>query len=278
MGYGIDRYAWTTDSKTVEFLGPTFIDLFQTEGYLMPATPLRITFKRSREQFYLTTATSNEAVEYRFSIDKIGLYVPTMKVAPYMTPLLEMQTDEVPARYRFDTIDARQFPLPKDTITRTYLRVHQGKIPSKMAIAFYRQDAFVGSRSRAALLTAELDIRRIQLAVNGLVVREHVVNLEDAIYMESFRRFTDWMGGTTTDFPFGAQDFINGATYFTFDMMENCQSMVCNEESLLGGFVDISLQFGKAVPAEMVMMVFAISPDVLDISKDRAARYTRTIV
>ena len=278
MRYGIRRYGWTSLSKNVDFLGPTFIDVFQTEGYLMPATPLRITFKRSREEFYLTTDTTNGNVEYLFSIDKIGLYVPTLKVAPYMTPLLEMQTDEVPARYRFDSIDARRFPLPKDTLTHTYSRVYQGKIPSKMAIAFYRQDAFTGSRDRAALITPELDIRRVQMAVNGLVVREHVVNFGEALYMESFRRFTDWMGATTTDYLVDHRAFYKGVTFFTFDMIENCQSMVCSEESLLTGFVDISLQFGLAVPAEMLMVVFAISPDVLDISKERAARYTRTIV
>ena len=99
MGYGIDRYDWTSSSKNVEFIGPTFIDVFETEGYLLPATPLRITFKRSREQFYVTTAASNAAIDYKFTIDKIGLFVPTIKVAPYMTPLLEMQTDQVPARY-----------------------------------------------------------------------------------------------------------------------------------------------------------------------------------
>ena len=278
MGFGVARVQWTAMSKRVEFIGNTFIDCLQTEGYLMPATPLRITFKRSHDQLYTTTATANVGVEYRFFIDKIGLYVPTVKVAPYMTPLLEMQTDEVPARYRFDAIDARQFPVPKSTITRTYSRVYQGKIPSKMVIAFYRQDAFVGSRSRAALLTAELDINRIQLYVNGIVIREHVLDFDEEVFLESYRRFTDWLGTTHTEALFDEGQFKDGIAFFAFDMMENCHMTQCSEETLLTGFVDISIQMGKAVPAEMVMMVYAISPDVIDISKERAARYTRVIV
>ena len=40
MGSGVARRGWTELSQTVEFLGQTYIDFFQTEGYLLPATPV----------------------------------------------------------------------------------------------------------------------------------------------------------------------------------------------------------------------------------------------
>ena len=276
---GLTRYPWTSESKVAEFLGPTYIDVFQTDGYLMPATPLRITFKRSREAFYLTTAVANKDTAYKFFIDKIGLYVPTVKVAPFMTPLLEMQTDESPARYRFDSIDARQFPLPANTTTRTFARLYQGTLPTRIAIAFYRQDSFLGTRDRASLLTADLDLKQMQLAINGLVVQQYDVDISKNIYMEPFRRLTDWLGVTDGNFPFDLKQFRQGVSFFTFDLMENCSSNTeCDKDSLLTGFAELSLQFGFDVPTDCVMMVFAIFPDTLDITKQKALRYNRVIV
>lgn len=281
---GLARAGWTADSKTAEFLGPTFIDAFQTEGYLLPATPLRVTLKRSRDSFYVTTAVENKDVEYKFFIDKIGLYVPVVKIAPFLTPLMEMQTDEAPASYHFEAIDVRQFALPAGTLTRKYTRVFQGKLPTRIVVAFYTQDSFIGDRNQGSLLTAQIDLRRIQLSINGVVTREHVLDINKGVYMNTYRRFTDWLSATHTAFPITFDKFPRGLSFFTFDLMDNCPASssssppVCAEESLLTGFADISLDFGRVVVEEMIMMVYAISPDVIDISKERAARYSRVIM
>lgn len=96
--------------------------------------------------------------------------------------------------------------------------------------------------------------------------------------MESYCRFTDWLESTNTAFTMNVEHFLNGVQFLTFDLMENCGSDQPAEESLLTGFVDISVEFTRALAEESVMVVYAISPDVIDVSKERAARYTRVIV
>lgn len=283
---GISRSLWTKASRTVEFLGQTYIDFFQTEGYLLPATPLRVIFRRSRDGFYINSGKDNGATAYKFFIEKIGLYVPVVKIAPFLTPLMEMQTDEAPASYHFDAIDLRQFSLPAKTLQRVYPRVFQGKIPTKIAVAFYTQKSFIGDQDQATLLTATSTPNRLQLSINGLVVREHRIDVDGGIFLESYQQFTDWLGGTHVNHPIQATRFLAGNLFLTFDLMENCSvngggggsdSASCAEESLLTGFVDISVEFKKAVVEDCIMAVYAISPDVVDISKERAARYTRVI-
>ena len=282
MASGIARRSWTDLSKVTEFLGPTFIDAFQTEGYLLPATPVRVIFRRSRDSLYVNTGNDNALTEFKFFIEKIGLYVPVVKISPFLTPLMEMQTDEALASYHFDAIDVRQFSLPRGTLHRVYPRVFQGKLPTKIAVAFYTQDSFIGDRNRASLLTAAITPKRLQLAINGLVTREH--RIDGGVRLESYYRFTDWLGVTNIDFPVDVKKYFAGVMFLTFDLMENCVasdsagSLSCAEESLLTGFADISVEFGVAVPEECIMVVYAISPDVLDISKERAARYTRVII
>ena len=283
LASGIARRGWTELSKVVEFLGPTFIDAFQTDGYLLPATPVRVIFRRSRDSLYVNTGVDNLDIEYKFFIEQIGLYVPVVKIAPFLTPLMEMQTDEALASYHFDAIDVRQFSLPTGTIHRVYPRVFQGKLPTKIALAFYTQGSFIGDRNQAFMLTAAITPSRVQLAINGLVSREHSIDVNRGIYLESYYRFTDWLGVTNINFPIEVKHFFSGIMFLTFDLMENCVttdsvgSMSCAEESLLTGFADISVEFSVAVPEESIMVVYAISPDVLDISEERAARYTRVI-
>ncbi len=276
--YGAKRESWTTESKMVEFCGQTFIDCFQSPGYLLPGTPVRITFHRSREQFYVTTPLAKKDQSYKFNIQSIGLYVPTIKVAEDMTPLLEMQTDELPARYSFESIEVRRFPFHAGAVSATYNRVFQGRIPSKIAVAFIRQNVYVGDRARAAFLTASVNVQRLQLIVNGLVAREHSPRLFDSQYLDTYRKWTEWLDVSSVDWPYDEEDYVKGVTFFPFDFMENCKGSKCDEEALLSGSLDITVQTDAPLGTEMIMLVYALSPDAVEIMKERTARYVKVIV
>ena len=274
-----DREAWTALSRNIEFCGRTLIDCFQAPGYLLPHTPMTVTFKRSRDQFYVTTNDALRQEAYAFNIIKIGLIVPTIKVDPFLSPLLEMQTDnEVPARYPFESIEIRQFTFPIGALSSTFRKVFQGKIPSKMAIAFYHEGSLVGERFRAALQTATLPINRVQVSINGLVVREHVLDLYDRNYLAIYQQWTDWLGVSEVDWPYDEKDFKEGQTFLPFDFMENCSGSKCDEEALLSGSLDIDVQLQAAAPTDIIMVVYALSPNNVQIFKGRTARHVKTIV
>ena len=108
-----------------------------------------------------------------------------------------------------------------------------------------------------------------------------MIDADAGTYLESYFRFTDWLGVTNVDYPINSKSYIHGSLFLTFVLMENCagtgSALSCAEESLLTGFADISVEFSVAVPEESVMVVYAISPDVVDISKEKADRFTRVI-
>ena len=124
------RGSLVAKSRQVEFIGKTHIPFFETAGYLLPECPLRVTYRKNRDAFYVVTDEANKAVEYNFFIDKIGLFVPCINVSPPLVPLLEMQTDQLPASYLYEALDMKQYPLPTATITRKYPRVFEGKLPT----------------------------------------------------------------------------------------------------------------------------------------------------
>jgi len=275
---GQERIPWTAESKRVEFCGRTFIDCFQTPGYLLPGTPVTVTFKRSRESFYVTRTFSNREVEYRFNIEKIGLFVPSVKITPYLEPLLEMQTESSPAQYPCESITTRRYSFPAGIVTNTYRQVFHGKIPSNLAVTFYNEDVFTGNPIRAALRSTVVDLRRIQVAVNGMVVREHKMDMTSNDYLPVFRQWTEWLGVSKEDWMFSKDDYRKHMGFVPFDFMENCKGSKCDEEALLTGSLDIYIEFLGPISTELVMVVYGLSPDKLQINKDRTARYVRTIV
>lgn len=274
---GLERVPWTAESKRVEFCGRTCIDCFQTPGYLLPGTPVTVTFKRSREAFYVTRVLEHKEVEYRFNIEKIGLFVPSIKISPHLEPLLEMQTENSPARYPCESITTRRYTFPPGIVTNTYRQVFHGKIPSKLAVTFYQEDVFTGNPIRAALRSSIVGLRRIQVAVNGMVVREHAMDIPSE-YLPVFRQWTEWLGVSKENWMFSKDDYLKHMGFIPFDFMENCKGSKCDEEALLTGSLDIYVEFTEPISIELVMMVYELSPDTLQINKDRTARYVRTIV
>ena len=274
------RYIWTTKSKPVEFLGSTLIDFFETEGYLLPACPLRIKYRKSRDAFYVVSEPALKDVEYNFIVESIGLHIPCLNIVPNLTPLLESQTDEAPARYEFEGLDMREFPVPEGTISRKYAKVFENRLPKKILIGFYSQEAFSGTRDKAPLMTdPDLNLRKISLSVNGIGIRELAVNYDEDLYAEAYRHFTDWLESTGKDFPVNYSLFKAGYNYYAFDLLENCPpSSLCAEDTIQTGYIDVDVQFATGTPKHAIMCVFFESAQTVEITKERAARHIRTIV
>jgi hypothetical protein len=189
-----------------------------------------------------------------------------------------MQTDHTPASYDYEALDMKQFPLPTGAIVRKFARVFEGKIPRRIIVAFFKQTAFSGQRDETPLLTAGIDLRQISLSLNGVVVRELSTNYDNDIYLEAYRRFTDWMQTSESEYFISFEIFKRGYRYYCFDLMESCPNAdACAEEMLRQGFLDIQLQLGGALGSEHVMTVFFEAPESVEITKERAARHIRTI-
>ncbi len=83
------------------------IDLFNTHGYMKSGVPIWITYTRSIPEFYVIQDNTTEKNVYRFEITKLCLLVPVVKVTETLTPKIERLFKTVPARYHFESINAK---------------------------------------------------------------------------------------------------------------------------------------------------------------------------
>ena len=275
---GVARVQWTQASNEVEFMGLTLTDFMQTDSYLPPQCPMRIVYRMSPEKFYILTEKANAGTDYYFQINEIYLQIPTVKINPELSIQLESLFDKEPARLSFESINVRQFTLADGLRAKTFNRVFDSKLPQKILVGFYSQDSLVGARDESPLLCELADVTNLKLYVNGIALREHVIDYAGGIYMKTYRSFLDFFGNSETDFPVTHTVFPEGCRLYAFDLLNNCNDGLCSQELLKSGYIDLEVTFKDKLDKYLVMVVYSLSPDVLDINKKRECRLTRAIL
>jgi len=278
MGF---KVSWYQASRQVEFCAPTLLDFFQTDGYLPPNTPMQLTYRMSTPDQYLVVDPSikDDMKDGYFKIDEILLYIPVMKINPALAPYMESLTEKEPARYRFDSIDCRQYTISNEMQSKFINKVYNGgKIPQKFLIAVYEQSALIGDRSVSNLFTSTLiNVEQIRVYVNGSLVREFTADFENSLYTQSFKDCINWFQASEKDHTLDYGSFKGGHRYFAIDLMEGCETRSCEPNLLQSGFVDVEVKFRERLTTTAVLLVYGISPDTLDIDSSRSCRLTRTV-
>ena len=275
-----DKIGWYSKSRTVEFCAPTLLDFFQTEGFLLPNTPLSLTYRLATPEQYLVVRpdikdTLNNSF---FKITEIYLFIPVMKINPTLAPYMESLISREPARFRFESLDCRQYTIAKDMQTKFFNKCYDGRVPHKFMLAVYDQSALIGDRTINNLFTStEAEVVEVRVYVNGSLVREFNTNFSKKTYMQAFKDCVTWFQAAGKEHVLSYDTFKNGHRYFAVDLMEGCESQACEPNLLQSGFVDIEIKFSKKLAATAVMLIYGISPDTLDIDNKRSCRLTRTV-
>ena len=193
---GVFRFNWTGLSKTVEFQSFIAHDLFTTPGFLLPATPLKITFRRSPPSFYTITLPAQIASDFIFNIEDIRLITPVININSSLVPLLESQTDIHPSCYSFSNLSMKMYSLPAKCLTRTFRRIFENKLPSKLLLGFFNESSYVGTKDEAPFMTADVDLSDVKLAINGVVVSNYKIDFKKGMYMDVYRRYLEFVNAT----------------------------------------------------------------------------------
>ena len=272
------RYDWVAESKTMEMLGPLLLGFTDTEGFMLPACPFRIRFRKSHEAFYTVAGGAGEVTqEYNFVIEKFTLNVLAINISPALAPLMDLQTDTAPAVYEFNSLDMKIFSIEQGAVLRRFSRVYENKLPKKILVAFYTQDSFSGQKTTSPLLTASADIRQVSLSVNGIILRELNTDFNKDEYTIAYRKFQEWLGHSNLPAAVSFTIFKHGYRYFAFNLMENCSGGDCSDDTISVGTIDINVTLGKALEEHCVMAVYCEAAEVLEISKERTCRHLKSI-
>ncbi len=268
-----ERLSWTAESCNLEMKGRMDgIYFFNSPAYLLPGVPIKIRMRRSHPSFYVLQSEVTKENDYYFEIKDIRMFVPSLQTTPMLNPLLEMCTDKHPAKYPFSLLNMRRFSISKGIITKTFRRIFQNKLPQKLCFGFYSQDAFSGSKTLGPLLAYNLDVRKFIVYINGIAVRIFTQNYSEGIYMQTYKKFLDWMRVEKgSNYFIDYNTFKNGYRFLCVDFLENCSN--CENAPILQGEIDCEINLGKSTDTELIMCVFSLSNEEVLIDKTRDVKY-----
>ncbi len=193
------------------------IDLFEADGFMKSNVEIRITLDRSEPNFYLVLGDETKNNSYRFQINKIGLYVPIVRINDAIIPMLNRLCDKAPARYCYDFLVCKKYNLPKETLSFEYQKVFQNHVPQRLVLAIHKHQAVSGSKLLNPFFTSsDINIREIRLECNGNVIRTIKPRFASADYGLSYRSFIEFMGVTDHRYPITYGDYPNGLRLVLF--------------------------------------------------------------
>ena len=253
------------------------VDLLETDGFLQPKVPLKITYTRTRPSFYLLTDETTRSNNYVFEIKKIGLHVPIIKVNNTILPHLKSLSETEPARYHFRGLSCKHFGIGIDTETCEIPGVYTSKIPQRLLIGIFKQPAIAGSITLSPFFTSkEVKIRSMELVHDGEGIVTVKPRFESNDYARHYKAFLEFLGVENDAYMIDYTNFLNGFRFLAFDFLEGCGDE-CSAEVLKSGQMNIKLEFEEPVREAHVLIAFGISPNTMDIDNDLKVRISQPV-
>ena len=267
---GLIRKGMVAKGKKLEMYSHLMVDLFTTEGYLMPNTPLTITLKKSTAPFYVMSEVDGK--EYDFVIEDIMLEVTSVNANPSLTYEIEKRLEDVPANYKWDQLVTKQFTIPNGSFTASFAKLFEGVLPRKVCIAFVAQEALTGSYGRNPYKLHHMNLNKIALKVNDKEEMSLSPKFDQDLFLYTYERYAAWCGLEDKRRIIENKLLPYGHAMFCFDLLDGCpEGEKCSQEMLQAGVISTSMTFSKATEEPMVMLVFGYLPKELTITKTRLA-------
>jgi len=263
-------------SKTVETLAKLDVDVFKVNKYLLNGVTLDLTLSPTANRFRLLTPNTS-STDYKLEIRDISLIIK--HVTPSNHVLLAhqdvMQNDLSRAKYFYTKEELRKFNLAKDTSSYYIEDAFNGRVPSRVVIAFVSGEALSGSLTKNPYNFKNFDVAYMNLTLSGNPTPEGPINLDFkndkylASYTQLYRgRDSNHLGTARIN----RKEYKDGYSLFIFDLApQNGDAFypVTRE-----GSVRIELRFQSPLPEASVILTKVTYPGLFEIYYARNVHLT----
>ena len=93
----------------------------------------------------------------------------------------------------------------------------------------------------------------------------------------SYRNLVEFADAENVAFMVQKDDMTKGHAYFTFDLLENCESKECSAEVLMSGYLSLDIELEEALADPHIMTTIAFAPASFDLTKEGECRITKAV-
>ena len=153
------------ESEQITLYGKLAVDFFSCEKHLVSGVALRLSFRRSQDDF--VTISETAAKNYKVKIDEANLFVRKMTVSDNFVGAIEKTLLKTPAMYRYNEVIKKTFPATAGQRSWKHEDIFTKEPIRRLIVALCRSNAFIGTNNINPYHYQKFDLSEITVYRNG---------------------------------------------------------------------------------------------------------------
>jgi len=267
-----EREKWYVGSKSIEFMGPLHLDLFQQSKYMLPGVALRVKLCPSKADFVIINGGKKGAMVVKF--ESAILKVRKVKVAPSVSLGHEMGLNRHNAIYPIQQSEMLTYTIAQGSMNHSQDNLFRGQLPKLLVMGMVKNDAFVGNAKDDPTKFIHASVNHVSLYRDGECV-PHSQPLQPDFdkelviqsYMAMIQGLEMFHVNQSNGISFA--DYISDLPLFVFNLTPDLSASGACGQPYQTGNLRMELKFAKSLPQAINVILFAIRDGKIEICKDR---------
>ena len=172
-------------SREVTLYGRLAVDFLSCEKHLVSGVTLRISFRRSQNEFVIMS--ESDAKNYKLKFESANIYVRKMTVSDHVVNAIEKTLIKTPAIYRYNEVITKNFLVQAGSSMWKHEDIFTKEPIRRLIVAMSSSESFNGTNNVNPFHFQKFDLREIIIYRNGFPVAGTPINTEDdkRIYFNS---------------------------------------------------------------------------------------------
>ncbi|PIK55304.1 hypothetical protein BSL78_07776 [Apostichopus japonicus] len=267
------RTTFTTQSKTVDMIGPIHSDIFFQEKYLLNGVNMKLKLIRSKDQFCLMSADNGK--QYKVVIKDASLFVRKVKLNPSVALGHARALEKATAKYPIQRVVTKMFSIPTGNMSFIQDHIFLGQLPKKVIVGCVRNTAFNGSYTLNPFNFEHFGLDFLALYMDGEQVPYKPLKPNysadgGANYIRAYHTLFSGTDKAQHDAgnAISRDDYLNGYTLYAFDLTPDLSSGG-HFNLVKQGNLRMELHFAQPLDTTVNVFVYAELDNIVEIDKAR---------
>lgn len=269
-----DREAWYTGSKSKEFMGALFLDMFSQSKYLLPGVTVRLKLSRSKTDFVLLNDGKKETL--KIILEQATLYVRKVRVAASVLQAHETGLSNVGnAIYPIQQTEMLSYTVAQGAKNHAQDNLVRGQVPKLLIVGLVGNEAFNGNTKKDPLLFEHFNLNYLALYRDGDCVpytQPLQPDFDNDLYtrayvtmIQSLEMYNCNVNNGITQKEFKE----SGRTLFAFNLTPDLSASGACGQPYQTSNLRLEMKFSKSLPEPINVIILAIRDGRVEITKTR---------
>src|SRR5271156_168054 len=267
-GY-IARKLWTAAGAKKEFFGKLHVDMFQQTRLMMPHVNTQIKLIKANPEQVIWTNVAGE--KPKFSITEAKLYVKKIKAHPAVSDqLASIVSRGGLLHYPINRIDVSSLTVASGLKEWTKDQLFYGRVPKILVMAMLNSDAANGGYGKSMFNFQHHNVKEVDLRINGvtkptLPFKPSFVN---KLCLREYMALLQAMNilGKDSHLPFTYEDFLNGYTFFAWNLTADYAGHPQNPSKRAN--IRLDVKWAESLTAVLEVILYCVYDSTIMIDGD----------